>query len=86
MSATWPLQRAKNQFSRVVDQAISEGPQTVTRHGRPVVVVTAVTRTTATRRASSSARKLLALIRTCPVDLNTVVRRDRSVPREVALP
>jgi prevent-host-death family protein len=85
MSTTWPLQRAKNQFSRVVDQAISEGPQTVTRHGRPVVVVTAVARATATRRGSWSARKLLALIRTCPVDLSTVVRRDRSAPREIAL-
>lgn len=86
MSATWPLQRAKNQFSRVVDQAISEGPQTVTRHGKPVVVVTAVTRATATRRGGRSARKLLALIRTCPVDLSTVVRRDRSAPRDLALP
>ena len=39
MSARWPLQKAKNEFSRVVDRALSEGPQTVTRHGKPVVVV-----------------------------------------------
>ncbi len=36
---TWPLQDAKNQFSQVVDLALSEGPQTVTRHGEPVVVI-----------------------------------------------
>ena len=37
----WPLQDAKNQFSEVVRRAQKEGPQTVTRHGRPVAVVEA---------------------------------------------
>jgi antitoxin Phd len=36
---TWPLQEAKNQFSRLVDLSVSDGPQTVTRHGKPVAVV-----------------------------------------------
>jgi len=35
----WPLQDAKNQFSHVVDLAATQGPQTVTRHGRPVAVI-----------------------------------------------
>ena len=35
----WQLQEAKQQFSRVVDQARSEGPQVVTRHGREVAVI-----------------------------------------------
>ncbi len=35
----WPVQEAKNQLSQVIDLARSEGPQTITRHGRPVVVV-----------------------------------------------
>lgn len=38
---TWPLQDAKNQFSQLVEAARKEGPQTVTRHGNPVVVVIA---------------------------------------------
>ena len=29
MGALWPLQKAKNEFSRVVDLALSEGPQQV---------------------------------------------------------
>jgi antitoxin Phd len=39
IAGTWPLQRAKTEFSRVVDQAIAKGPQAVTRHGKDVVVV-----------------------------------------------
>jgi prevent-host-death family protein len=81
MSARWPLQKAKNEFSRVVDRALSEGPQTVTRHGKPVVVVSA----TGTLRGGTGNRKasraLLALLRSCPVDLSRIVVRDRSVPR-----
>jgi antitoxin Phd len=35
----WQLQEAKQQFSRLVDRARSEGPQIVTRHGKEVAVV-----------------------------------------------
>lgn len=35
----WPLQDAKNRFSEVVRRAKSEGPQTVTVHGRRAAVV-----------------------------------------------
>ncbi len=35
----WPLQEAKNQFSRVVELAQTEGPQTVTRHGERTLCV-----------------------------------------------
>jgi prevent-host-death family protein len=38
----WPLQDAKNQFSRVVQKARSEGPQTVTLRGERAAVVLSV--------------------------------------------
>jgi prevent-host-death family protein len=37
--ATWQLQHAKNRFSELVDAALRRGPQEVTRHGKPAVVV-----------------------------------------------
>lgn len=37
----WQLQEAKNRFSEVVDKALTEGPQRVTRHGKDAVVVIA---------------------------------------------
>lgn len=37
--ATWQLQEAKSRFSELVDQTLSQGPQTVTRRGVEAVVV-----------------------------------------------
>ncbi|CAN5908620.1 type II toxin-antitoxin system Phd/YefM family antitoxin [soil metagenome] len=35
----WTLADAKARFSEVVTRAVAEGPQSVTRHGNPAVVV-----------------------------------------------
>ena len=42
MNPSWQLQEAKNRFSEVVEEALTHGPQTVTRHGREVVVVLSI--------------------------------------------
>lgn len=39
MAKTWQLQEAKAKFSQVVDDALKDGPQVITRHGREAVVV-----------------------------------------------
>ncbi|OLV18199.1 type II toxin-antitoxin system prevent-host-death family antitoxin [Deinococcus marmoris] len=39
MKEAWKLQDAKSRFSEVVDAALREGPQTVTRRGEKAVVV-----------------------------------------------
>jgi antitoxin Phd len=41
---TWPLQEAKAKFSELVRLAQSDGPQTVTIHGQPTVVISAAKR------------------------------------------
>ena len=38
-SSTWQVQEAKSRFSELLDRAASEGPQTITRHGKPVARV-----------------------------------------------
>jgi prevent-host-death family protein len=35
----WQLQDAKNRFSQVVEQAINQGPQIITRHGVESAIV-----------------------------------------------
>jgi prevent-host-death family protein len=85
MSARWPLQKAKNEFSRVVDRALSEGPQTVTRHGKPVVVVSAIGGVRNRAGGRRAAKALLDLLRACPVDLSRIVARDRSPARNAEL-
>ena len=42
MGARWQLQVAKNRFSEVVERAINDGPQTVTKHGKDAVVIVSV--------------------------------------------
>jgi prevent-host-death family protein len=36
---TWQVQTAKQRFSELVERAVNEGPQIVTKHGREAVVV-----------------------------------------------
>ncbi len=59
----WQLQEAKNRLSEVVDRALSEGPQTITRHGRPTVVVVAAEQYARETRSE----KLSDVLRDCPV-------------------
>jgi prevent-host-death family protein len=35
----WAVQDAKNQLSQLIEIAQSQGPQTITRHGRPMAVI-----------------------------------------------
>ena len=39
MKNRWQLQEAKSRFSEVVNDALSHGPQRITRHGEEVVVL-----------------------------------------------
>lgn len=39
MKNYWQLQEAKSHFSEVVDEALTHGPQQITRHGEEVVVI-----------------------------------------------
>lgn len=41
MNAVWQVQEAKNRFSEMIEQALKNGPQVITRHGRAVVRVIA---------------------------------------------
>lgn len=36
---TWSLQEARNQLGHLIDRALDQGPQRITRHGAQAVVV-----------------------------------------------
>jgi prevent-host-death family protein len=36
---TWPLQEARNHLREVIDSALDQGPQRITRHGKQAVVI-----------------------------------------------
>jgi prevent-host-death family protein len=55
----WQLQEAKAKFSELVQKAIDEGPQTVTRHGKDAVVVLSVKDYSKLRERKPSLKEVL---------------------------
>jgi len=78
---TWPLRRAKNRFSQVVELAKSEGPQTVTRHGEPVVVIVAADEFKKMARPKESVLDFFAPLKRSGIRLT----RSRDLPRKLKL-
>ncbi len=83
MNAQWQLQEAKNRFSEVVDEALKHGPQTVTRHGREVVVIVSAEEYRRLKQPKGSLLKCLQVPAEYAVDLD--VSRSRDLPRAVDL-
>jgi prevent-host-death family protein len=56
----WQIQQAKARFSEMLERALKEGPQTVTRHGKPVAVVVSAGEYRRLRTGGKSFKALLA--------------------------
>jgi prevent-host-death family protein len=81
----WQVQEAKQRFSELVERAVAEGPQIVTKHGVPTVAVVEID---AFRRLQGRPRDfkehLLSIPRIDDLDLDGL--RDRNdVGREIDL-
>lgn len=84
MKRVWQLQEAKNKFSEVVEEALSQGPQVVTRRGVEAVIILSYAEY---RKLITSKKKLSEFFRQSPlVDTGIDLGRDRSDVRpDVAL-
>lgn len=78
---SWQLQQAKAKFSDLVQRAIDEGPQTVTRRGRPAVVVVAVDEFERMRERTPTLKELLL---GCPLE-GVDLDRPRDYGRDIDL-
>ncbi|MFC1824070.1 type II toxin-antitoxin system Phd/YefM family antitoxin [Thermodesulfobacteriota bacterium] len=79
----WQLQDAKNRFSEVVDKALRNGPQVVTRRGVETVVIMSVDEFHELTRAKTS---IVDFFRNSPLrkaKLN--LERDKEIHREIDL-
>jgi len=77
----WQLQEAKNRLSQVVEDARSQGPQTITLRGKPAVVVLAFEEYSCLIQPQSS---LLDFLRMSPLHgLDLCIERNRDAGREV---
>jgi prevent-host-death family protein len=80
MNTFWPLQDAKNRLSELVDTALRQGAQTITRHGKPVAVVISAE----AYSPLQPAEKLVDILQDCPVK-NWKIDRDMSPARDLDL-
>lgn len=83
MVKRWQLYEAKNKFSELVDKALGEGPQVVTRRGEEVVVVLSKEEY---GRLEKSQSGLVDFFQNSPlVGVELDLERDKTYPRDVEL-
>jgi prevent-host-death family protein len=77
----WQIQEAKAKFSELVQKAIDDGPQTVTRRGKDVAVVLSAEEYRSLRAGQIDFKEFLTLLPLDGVDLE----RSKDLPRDVDL-
>jgi len=80
---TWQIQTAKNRLSDLVDKAVTQGPQLITRRGVETAVVLSVDEYRRLRRPESN---LVEFFRSSPLaELELDLERDPDSGREIEL-
>jgi prevent-host-death family protein len=80
MAHIWQLQDAKNKFSEVIEDALSEGPQVITRRGKETAVILSISDY---RRMLLAGKKLSQFFQDSPlVGLDLDLARDTSPLRD----
>jgi prevent-host-death family protein len=79
----WSVADAKARLSELLDQAISDGPQAITRRGREVAIVVSAEEW---HRKSSRVGSLAEFLAVSPLrDSGLVIERVDAHPRDVSL-
>jgi prevent-host-death family protein len=80
-TGVWQLQEAKSRFSELVETAISKGAQTVTKHGKPAVVIISAAEY---QQRLTPRKSLAAALQACPEDLAPLLgKRPTQIARKV---
>lgn len=78
----WQLQEAKQKFSKLVQRALTEGPQAVTRHGETAVVVVSAEEF---QRLTGGKPDFIDFLLSCPDFGQLEIERATDRPRDVEL-
>ncbi len=79
--ANWQVQEAKSQLSKLMELAKSDGPQTITKHGKPEVVVLSMKDYEAMRRDKPSLIEFL--LNEGPMFDDFDIERSKDTGREI---
>ena len=84
---TWQVQEAKTHFSEVIERAQNEGPQTITRHGKPrAVVVSADEYETLSKQKAKPKRDFVEfLLNSGPIFEGVDLERSKDTGRDIDL-
>jgi prevent-host-death family protein len=83
MNNIWQLQEAKSKFSELVEQALSQGAQIVTRRGEKTVVVLPFEEY---QRLSGRSDSLTKFLLTSPLPgAGLKIERDKRPPRKIEI-
>ena len=81
MSSRWQLQDAKARFSRVVDLAMSDGPQIITRRGKDAVIIIDAQDYARRKKPRQS---LVEFLRASPLGgIDLQLDRSKDTPRDI---
>lgn len=83
MNNIWQLQDAKSKFSEVVDRALAQGAQIITRRGRKTVVVLPIAEYERLTRLGGSLTQFLLNSPLAGSELS--IERSAELPREIGL-
>lgn len=84
--ATWPMAAAKAKFSEVVENAVHDAPQQITKNGKPVTVLISLQDWLERQGDRDDQRTTADLFRTSPLmGSGLVIRRAHSRVRDVTL-
>lgn len=76
---TWQLQEAKSKLSQVINLAVNESPQLITRSGKPIAYIVS-----AETYEKEHKQSLLDLLQSCPhKDIELDLERVKDYPREI---
>jgi prevent-host-death family protein len=75
----WQLQDAKNKLSEVIERALKQGPQLITRRGEKAVVVLSYKEFAQMKKSQGKLSEFFRASPLAKVDLD--LKRDKSLPR-----
>ena len=82
-ASSWAVADAKAHFSEVIDRALSDGPQTITRNGRETAVIVSADEW---RRKTTRRGNLAEFFAASPLrGTDLEIQRTKDVPREIEL-
>ena len=83
MNNIWQLQDAKSKFSQLVENAMHNKPQFVTKHGNNAVVILSFEEY---KKMIKPKQDLISFFRCSPfIDFELEITRDKDFPRDIEL-